>query len=163
MIIGGQWRRFTLSDEFYDITGVGTKDVLERIEKLEVSIDNIEKDLHIIDTNQTRIAHIENKLKGYQFTVNRRLDELEPKVDPWIKRMDENMHGLIRDYNETLARYEKLEAHKADVSHVNNNAIEQDRLRGRIEGLETLYLKISEENARLLEWVRRLEKRLDKK
>ena len=143
LIIKRKKRMRKMSDEFYDITGVGTKDVLERIEKLEVSIDNIEKDLHIIDTNQTRIAHIENKLKGYQFTVNRRLDELEPKVDPWIKRMDENMHGLIRDYNETLARYEKLET--------------------KFNGLEQTYLKVSEENARLLKWIRRLEKRLDKK
>ncbi len=67
LIIKRKKRMRKMSDEFYDITGVGTKDVLERIEKLET------------------------------------------KVDAWIKRMDENMHGLIRDYNETNKRLDKLE------------------------------------------------------
>ena len=38
-----------------------------------------------------------------------------------------------------------------------------EKLETKVNGTEKLYLKVSEENTRLLKWIRRLEKRLDKK
>ena len=73
-----------MSDNFYELTATESSELLERLEKLEglteknmeIGYANIKTLMFArFDDQNKRIESLENKLKGYQFTVNRRLDK----------------------------------------------------------------------------------------